>query len=158
MEKEYICLTGESDMGNFIPLWESHLPSYLILYCRQGEAKIQLLFEPYTMKKGHLAIITPDMFPAFTARSADFRAFYCLMDREFAEYTAYGVPNKFFDCQFSCPDINGGQDMDTAAGTCLHPIHRLPMPERNTEEHHPQHLHRLFQPMATAIWTCETKP
>ena len=65
------------------------------------------------MKKGHLAIITPDMFPAFTARSADFRAFYCLMDREFAEYTAYGVPNKFFDCQFSCPDIDGGQDMDT---------------------------------------------
>lgn len=76
----------------------------------QKQAEMQMMFEKYTINKGHLIIITPDMFPAFTSRSADFRAFYCLMNRDFAEYTAYGVPNKFFDCQFSCPVIFGGQE------------------------------------------------
>lgn len=113
MEKDYVCLAGESDMGDFTAWWESHLPSYLIIYCRQGEAEMQMMFEKYAINKGHLTIITPDMFPAFTSRSADFRAFYCLMNRDFAEYTAYGVPNKFFDCQFSCPVIFGGQDLDS---------------------------------------------
>ena len=32
MEKDYVCLAGESDMGDFTAWWENHLPSYLIIY------------------------------------------------------------------------------------------------------------------------------
>lgn len=113
MEKDYICLVGESDMDGFTAWWESHLPSYLIIYCRQGEAEMQLQFEQCAVKKGTVVIVSPDMFPSFTSRSADFSAFYCLMDRDFAEYTAYGVPSQFYACQFNAPAICGGKEMDT---------------------------------------------
>lgn len=63
MEKDYVCLAGESDMGDFTAWWESHQPSYLIIYCRQGEAEMQMMFEKYTINKGHLTIITPGMSP-----------------------------------------------------------------------------------------------
>lgn len=112
MEKDYNCLIGESDMSDFTTWWESHQSYYLILYCRKGEAEMQLQFVPYVIGEGQLIIVSPDMFPAFTSRSADFRAFYCIMDRDFAEYTAYGVPSQFYACQFNAPAIRGGYEMD----------------------------------------------
>lgn len=110
MDKTYII--GRSAMDGFTAWWESHLPSYLIIYCRGGEAKMLVQFEEYTISKNMVVLISPDMFPAFTSRSGDFEVSYCLMSREFAEMTLYGVPKKFFDLLYITPVIEGGGEIE----------------------------------------------
>lgn len=109
MNNKYII--GESSMDDFTSWWEGHLPSYLLIYCREGEAHMLVQFEQYTIRKGTVIFISPDMFPAFESRSADFTVFYCLMNREFAENTLYGVPNPFYDCLFLNPTVDGGNEI-----------------------------------------------
>lgn len=105
------CVVGELDMSNFKLWWESHLPSYVILYCRRGEATLQLQFEEYRVSQGMTVIVSPDMFPSFHSRSEDLMMFYCLMSCDFAETAAYGVPNMFYDCLFVNPIIDGGDEI-----------------------------------------------
>lgn len=92
-------------MSDFADMWESHLPAWIIIYCRQGEAEINLTFKPYTINKGMMAIISPDMFPSFGNISCDFDAFYCLMDRNFAEHAAYSLNAGFIDAMYIRPII-----------------------------------------------------
>lgn len=89
------CVVGELDMSNFKLWWESHLPSYVILYCRRGEATLQLQFEEYRVSQGMMFVVSPDMFPSFHSRSEDLMMFYCLMSCDFAETSAYGCPPEF---------------------------------------------------------------
>ena len=65
-------------------------------------------------------IVSPDMFPMFTSRSEDFSMFYCLMDREFAETTLYGVPNALYDCLFLQTVVDGGDDLKLWTGLLDH--------------------------------------
>ena len=46
--------------------------------------------------------------------------FYCLMDREFAETTLYGVPNALYDCLFLQPVVDGGDDLKLWTGLLDH--------------------------------------
>lgn len=105
------CVVGELDMSNFKLWWESHLPSYLILYCIRGEATLLLQFEEYRVAQGMTVIVSPDMFPSFHSRSGDLMMFYCLMSCDFAETAAYGVPNMFYDCLYVNPIIDGGDEI-----------------------------------------------
>lgn len=106
------CLIGESDMSGFTPWWESHLPAYIIIYCREGEAELKLLFKNHILRKGMIAIISPDMYPSFTSRSETFTAFYCLTDRDFTEKSLYGVPNGFYDTIYVAPVLPVENSMD----------------------------------------------
>ena len=97
------CIIGESDMNDFIPWWESHLPAYLIVYCLKGEAELKLQFKTYHFRQGMMTIIPPDMFPSFSSRTESFKAFYCLMSRDFAEKSFYNIPNGFYDTFYAAP-------------------------------------------------------
>lgn len=108
---KYVCLIGESDMKDFTPWWESHLPAWLVVCCLRGEAELMLEFKPYAFRQGMTAVVAPDMFPAFTARSEEFRVFYCLIDRESAESLFYDFPKNFFDALYAAPVVSTGETM-----------------------------------------------
>lgn len=105
MEQTY-CIVGESDMKDFTPWWESHLSAFLVIYCREGEAILNLQFKDYCFRPGMMAIVPPDMFPTFSSRSETFRAFYCLMNRDFAEKSLYDIPNGFYDALYVEPVLS----------------------------------------------------
>ena len=107
------CIIGRSEMNGFTAWWESHLPSYMIIYCRGGDAKMLVQFEECTISKNVAVLVTPDMFPAFMSHSDDFEVSYCLMSREFAEMVLYGVPMKFFDMLYLTPVIERGSELET---------------------------------------------
>lgn len=109
---ESYCIIGESDMKDFASWWESHLPAYIIVYCRKGEAELKLQFKKYTFRQGMMTIIPPDMFPAFITRSETFQAFYCLMSRDFAEKSFYDIPNGFYDTIYVAPVLPLGELMN----------------------------------------------
>lgn len=109
MNKNYII--GKSAMDNFTRWWESNLPSYLLMFCLEGEAQMLVEFKPYTVHKGSVTLISPDMFPSFLSRSADFNIYYCLMSREFAETTLHGIPNALYNCFYLHPVMDGGEEM-----------------------------------------------
>lgn len=105
------CIIGESDMKDFTSWWESHLPAYLIVYCLKGEAELKLQFKTYKFREGMLAIIPPDMFPAFSSMTEPFNTFYCLMNRDFAEKSFYDIPNGFYDSFYASPILPMGDAM-----------------------------------------------
>lgn len=115
MELSYMesyCIIGESDMKDFTPWWESHLPAYIIVYCLHGEAELKLQFRNHTFRQGMATIIPPDMFPVFTSRSETFLAFYCLMSRDFAEKSFFDMPSGFYDAIYVAPILPSKETMD----------------------------------------------
>lgn len=122
MTTDNACIAGETDLRNFTPWWEDHLPSWLILYCRAGEATLSLQFKPYTLSPGMVALIPHDMFPSVVSVSPHFRAFYLLADRDFAYHALYDVPNSFYDAIYIHPLVSGGAATAVwaalAAGVC----------------------------------------
>lgn len=113
---EYTCLIGESDMSDFTLWWESHLPACIIIYCRSGEAELKLQFKSHRFRQGMVTFISPDMYPHFVSTTKDFKAFYCLMSRDFAEKSAYNVPNAFFDGLYAEPMLPVGTSMEVWMG------------------------------------------
>lgn len=111
MECTY-CIVGESDMRDFTSWWESHLPAYIIVYCLAGEAELKLQFKNYSFRKGTISFISPDMFPAFSAMTPQFSAFYCLMSRDFAEKAFYDIPSGFYDASYAAPTLPVGETMN----------------------------------------------
>lgn len=107
----HTCIIGESDLKDFTPWWESHLPAWLIVYCLRGEAELTLEFKPRPFRQGMMALIAPDMFPAFAGRSGDYRVFYCLVDRDSAESLLYDLPKNFFDAIYAEPVLTAGDGL-----------------------------------------------
>lgn len=118
VENTYVI--GEADLKGFTRWWESHLPSYLILCCSGGEARLRLQFREYRLAAGSLVFISPDMFPELAGQTADFRACYCLLGRDFAETAMYGVPKAFYDCLVLSPVIDGGTEAARWMDLLLH--------------------------------------
>lgn len=108
---EITCIIGKSDMKDFTSWWESHLPSWIIVYCSKGEAILTLQFKSYTFKQGTMSIIPPDMFPAFISMTEDFMAFYCLLGRNFAETIFYDTPKEFFNAIYAEPVLTAGSEI-----------------------------------------------
>lgn len=102
-------LSGETDLHGFTPWWEGNLPSWLILYCRAGEATLSLQFKRHTLVQGMVAVIPHDMFPSVVSTSPGFRAFYLLADRDFVYHALYDVPNSFYDAIYIHPLVSGGE-------------------------------------------------
>lgn len=109
---ECTCLIGESNMSDFTPWWESHHPAWIIVYCLDGEAELTLEFKPRAFRQGMIAIIAPDMFPSFGARSENFNSFYCLVDRDSAENLFHDFPKHFFNAIYAEPVVPAGRSMD----------------------------------------------
>lgn len=94
--KNYTCIYGASDFRNFSDWWKNNQPAYLIVYCNSGNAQLNAYFEPHTLSKGMMALISFDMFPSFSYISPDFNVSFCLFDREFGDQIFFGVPSDFF--------------------------------------------------------------
>lgn len=110
---EHNCWIGESAMRDFTLWWEEHLPAWLLVYALEGSAELTLQFHTYSFRQGMAAIIAPDMFPDFGTLSPDFKAFYCLMDRPFAEQAFSNIPNRFFEAIYLQPILPIDQQMKT---------------------------------------------
>lgn len=94
---------GESDLQGFTEWWESNLPSWLVLYCIKGEAKMSMAFKPYTFKEGMATIIPTDIYPEVTSASDDFRVFYIFADRDFVNQSLFDIPRHFYDAIYIHP-------------------------------------------------------
>lgn len=110
---ERICITGRSDMSDFTPWWESHLPAYVIVWCLRGEAVLTLQHKPYRFRRGMTAFIAPDMFPAFSGMTGDFLAYYFLTDRDFTDEAFYDIPGSFFNAIYAEPVVRTGRSTRT---------------------------------------------
>ena len=106
---EHICKTGESSLGELDTLRESMPPVWIFIYCLEGSADISLSSRVYRLTQGCGTIITIDMFPAVSSRTADFRSFYLIIDRSLAEDASYNVPNAFFDSIYIEPVLQMGE-------------------------------------------------
>lgn len=51
------------------------------------------------------------MFPTFVSRSEDFNVTFCLIKRNFAEETLYGISKTLYDNIYSSPIVNGGENV-----------------------------------------------
>lgn len=94
---------GESDLRGFTEWWESRLPSWLVLYCIKGEAKMSMAFKPYTFKEGMATIIPADCYPEVESASEDFKVFYIFADREFVNQSLFDIPRHFYDAIYIHP-------------------------------------------------------
>lgn len=106
------CLVIESEVKDFSPWCETSAPVYVIMYCREGDAELRLMFRHHAFRQGMMAIIPPDMFPDFVSRSGTFRAFYWVMGRDFAEKALYDIPGSLYDAIYAAPILPVGDTMD----------------------------------------------
>lgn len=95
--------TGESSLHELDTIRETMPPVWIIVYCLAGSAAISVLSNSFALTEGHAAILFTEMFPVVSERSGDFRAFYMIIERNFAEDASYGMPNAFFDTIFFKP-------------------------------------------------------
>lgn len=109
MEMAHACVVGSSDMRDFTTWWERHLPACLIVYCAEGETRLTIQIKPYRFRKGMVTFISPDMYPSFTSMTDDFKAFYCLMGMDFADWSFYDIPGGFFDAVYAMPVLPIGE-------------------------------------------------
>lgn len=96
-------LIGESNLHDFTSWWESHLPSWLILYCIKGSAQLSFGTKPYAFGKGMATIMPPDSYPAVNSASDDFLVFYILIGRDFANRSLFDIPRNFYDAIYVQP-------------------------------------------------------
>lgn len=105
---EHICKVGESSLHELDNIRETMPPVWTIVYCFDGSADLSILSEVYRLSQGSGAILTNDMFPVVSARTPDFRAFYLIVDRNFADDVSYTLPNTFFDATYVEPVLKIG--------------------------------------------------
>lgn len=105
---EHICKIGESSLHELDTIRETMPPVWIIVCCLDGCADISILSEVFKLTQGCGAIITNDMFPVVSGRTPDFRAFYMIVERHFAENASYNVPNTFFDAIYIEPVLKIG--------------------------------------------------
>lgn len=107
--EEYL-LAGRSDMRHFNCWWESHLPSWLIIYCLKGSAIISLHFRKSTINVNTSCYISPDLYPSFSNLSDDFEVIYLIGSNDFMTNAFYGIPADFFIAIFQHPFIQTKED------------------------------------------------
>ena len=87
---------GCSDMQSFTYMWEASLPSWVIVYCRKGKAKLSLRFRKFNIEPGMAFYISPDLYPSFSELSTDFEVTYFIGSSEFMNNVFFGIPLEFF--------------------------------------------------------------
>lgn len=97
---------GRSDMQHFTYMWEAHLPSWIIIYCRRGEAKLSLRFRKFSISRGMVCYISPDLYPSFSRLSDDFEVTYFIGSSEFMKNVFFGIPLEFFKAVDRYPFIS----------------------------------------------------
>lgn len=107
---EKVCV-GHSDMHQFDYWWEKYLPSCLVLYVKQGTAKISLLFHKYEVRTGAVFFITPDLYPAITEASADLDMLYIRCTINFLNDVIFGLPSEFFNAIFLHPFVQADENL-----------------------------------------------
>lgn len=88
-------IMGESNMTNEIscPLPLSYI---VIMICLEGRAIINIGFQKQAIKANDILILGNDMMAVLRQKSANFRLFYCFLDKSFASEIAYSLSNTLF--------------------------------------------------------------
>ncbi|WP_193015347.1 MULTISPECIES: helix-turn-helix domain-containing protein [Gammaproteobacteria] len=88
-------IMGESTMANEIgyPLSLSYI---VVMICLEGNAIINIGFKKQAIKMNDILILGDDMITILSQKSADFRLFYCFLDKPFASEIAYSLSNTLF--------------------------------------------------------------
>ncbi|WP_350445564.1 hypothetical protein [Proteus terrae] len=88
-------IIGESDMANEIdyPLPLSYI---VVMICLEGRAIINIGFQKQAIKANDILILGDDMMTILSQKSANFRLFYCFLDKSFASEIAYSLSNTLF--------------------------------------------------------------
>lgn len=103
MDLDY--LADESDLSDFASLWEKYTPIYAAVYCVSGEARLTVMFKHYTLTQGQTIIICEDMYPSIDSRSEDFKAMYCIADRDLVDSAMRDIPYNVFDSFYINPIV-----------------------------------------------------
>ncbi|MFA4870106.1 MAG: helix-turn-helix transcriptional regulator [Pedobacter sp.] len=92
--KEKLAL-GESDLNQSLgyPLKLSYTS---LIVCLEGTAVISVNFKNYLLKPNDVLVLAEDYITVVQRVSADFKAFYCLVDRSLAAEVAFDLPNQLF--------------------------------------------------------------
>ncbi|MBG3078716.1 AraC family transcriptional regulator [Proteus mirabilis] len=88
-------IMGESSMANEInyPLPLSYI---VVMVCLEGRAVINIGFQKQMIKANDILILGDDMMTVLSQKSANFRLFYCFLDKSFASEIAYSLSNTLF--------------------------------------------------------------
>lgn len=88
-------IMGESNMTNEIscPLPLSYI---VVMICLEGRAIINIGFQEQAIKANDILILGNDMMAVLRQKSANFRLFYCFLDKSFASEIAYSLSNTLF--------------------------------------------------------------
>ncbi|MDX7992081.1 helix-turn-helix domain-containing protein [Xenorhabdus littoralis] len=75
----------------------------VVLICLQGRATININFKKYPVKAYDILVLAEDSIAIWQKKSADFRLFYCFIDKSFASEIAYALPNSLFSFLHNTP-------------------------------------------------------
>ncbi|WIF74066.1 helix-turn-helix domain-containing protein [Proteus vulgaris] len=71
--------------------------SYIVvMVCLEGRAVINIGFQKQIIKANDILILGDDMMAVLSQKSANFRLFYCFLDKSFASEIAYSLSNTLF--------------------------------------------------------------
>ncbi|WP_237386618.1 AraC family transcriptional regulator [Xenorhabdus sp. Sc-CR9] len=95
-------VVGESEICD-----ETEYPLQLsytvVLICLQGRATININFKKYPVKAYDILVLAEDSIAIWQKKSANFRLFYCFIDKSFASEIAYALPNSLFSFLHDTP-------------------------------------------------------
>lgn len=96
-------------MDNLKQIWETHLPCWMIVYCKCGQANISIAFKHRLIKEGSVLYISPDMYPILISHSADFQTMIFLSSADFFEQSLRGIPSYFYNIIYQIPSYQCNQ-------------------------------------------------
>ncbi|MFD2554730.1 helix-turn-helix domain-containing protein [Sphingobacterium tabacisoli] len=90
-----VLVLGESNLcqGLGYPL---QLRYTSLIICLEGSSVISVNFKNYLLKPNDILVLAEDYITVVQRVSANFKAFYCLVDRNLATDVAYDLPNQLF--------------------------------------------------------------
>ncbi|MEQ4921926.1 AraC family transcriptional regulator [Proteus hauseri] len=95
-------IVGETNMLNEIgyPLPLSYI---VVMVCLEGRGVINIGFQNYTIKPNDILVLGDDTITMLLKRTANFRLFYCFIDKSFASEIAYSLSNTLFSFLYDNP-------------------------------------------------------
>ncbi|WP_109408209.1 MULTISPECIES: helix-turn-helix domain-containing protein [Proteus] len=137
-------IMGESGMANEInyPLPLSYI---VVMVCLEGRAVINIGFQKQTIKANDILILGDDMMTVLSQKSANFRLFYCFLDKSFASEIAYSLSNTLFAFLHENPICSPKKEQEEALNRW---VEQLKYIDNHYSEHRKlmlkNHLQNLF--------------
>ncbi|MDS0788507.1 helix-turn-helix domain-containing protein [Proteus vulgaris] len=120
--------------------------SYIVvMVCLEGRAVINIGFQKQTIKANDILILGDDMMTVLSQKSANFRLFYCFLDKSFASEIAYSLSNTLFAFLHENPICSPKKEQEEALNRW---VEQLKYIDNHYSEHRKlmlkNHLQNLF--------------